>query len=168
MNIATLPLKKEMEFLKSVFLGAGFLAFGSLIKIPMEPIPFTLHTFALYVLALTQPPKTAFASAACYLFLGSLGLPVFSGCVKTDWMVGKSAGFLLAFPLAAYMIAHLREKISPLLSILCGTALIYSFGFLWLVPFVGAATAFTKGVLIFLPSALCKALAAISFIRKRS
>jgi biotin transport system substrate-specific component len=151
---------KGQSALATMILGSLFLIAGSLLKIPFYPVSFTGHTLVLFLLALKYPPPIAAGSAVCYLLWASLGLPVFGGQANPLWILGKSAGFLLSFPLAAYAISHLKARLGPLPAIFCGQLAIYTIGFLWLVPFIGPKLALSHGVLIFLPSALLKALIA--------
>lgn len=159
---------EEMRLIGLSLLGCGLITIGSWIRIPFYPVPFTLQTLAIFVLGLTQTPKQAFASAICYLVCASIGLPVLDGKANYLWITGKCAGYLISFPIAAYAIAKLRQKLPSLLALLIGETLILLFGYIWLIPFIGAKMAFTKGVILFIPSALLKAGAALSFIQWRS
>lgn len=143
--------------------GCGVITLFSLIKVSCYPVPFTLQTLAIFILALTQSPKQAFFSVLCYLFCGTLGLPVFCGQTNMGWMIGKCGGYYIGFLLAAYLIAFLRKFIPSFLAIVCGQLVIYTLGFFWLIPFFGISIAFHQGVVIFLPSALLKAAAATGF-----
>jgi biotin transport system substrate-specific component len=109
-------------------------------------------------------PKEAASSILAYLLLATAGFPVFGGVAKALWFSGAGAGYLFAFPVSAYCIAYLRTRIAPSLSLLIGSALYLVAGFLWLIPFVGINLAFVKGVLVFLPSELCKAMAALGWM----
>ena len=155
-------LADQLSFICLAFLGCGLITLCSLVKIPFYPVSFTLQTFAIFVLALTQSPKQAFGSAVCYLLLATIGFPVLCGSSNPLWMCGKCGGYLIAFPLAAYLIAKLRtKKTNPFFAILVGQAVIFFLGFIWLIPFFGVSTAWAKGVLLFIPSDLLKNLAAI-------
>lgn len=148
-------------FLCLACLGCGLITLSSLVKIPFFPVPFTLQTFAVFVLALTQSPKQACASVLCYLLCGTLGLPVFCAKSKTLWFLGKCAGYLVAFPIAAYVTGKLTQNQQPWMGLLIGQLIIYFVGFVGLVPFVGAKMAFLNGVLLFLPSDILKNLGAM-------
>ncbi len=149
-------------------LGCGVITLGSLIRIPYQPVPFTLQTLALFILALTQSPKQAFASSICYLLCATIGLPVLGGKINFLWMTGKCGGYLLAFPIASYLMARLAQKWPPLFSLICGQVVIFTLGWIWLIPFLGVKAAFTKGVLIFIPSGFFKMFAAIAYVKWRN
>lgn len=157
-----------------VLLGTVLITFCSFIKIPLYPVPFTLQTLAIYILALSQRPKQAFASTLCYLVCATIGLPVFGGRMNPAWIFGKCGGYLVAFPIAAYCMAKIYaaraaySKRAAFQALLCGMSMILFFGFLWLIPIFGLHTAFIKGVLIFIPSEIFKALAAIQLVTWRN
>ena len=142
----------------SILTGCCLIMVCSLIKIPFYPVPITMHTFAIFVLGLTQPPRTAFGSALLYLMIGTMN-PL--------WIIGKCGGYYLSFPIAAYVISATAKKISPYLAIFCGQCVIYLLGFLWLAPFVGVRIAFVKGVVFFIPSAIIKTFLAVKVVRAK-
>lgn len=154
---------KDNSFISNAIamvLGSLLLTVGSCIKIPFYPIPFTGHTLVLFILALTQSPKNAAGSALFYLLWASMGLPVLGGISNPLWFIGKSAGYLLSFPIAAYCIAVFAQIKPSWLAICMGQLVIFICGFFGLLPFVGVSIALTKGVLFFLPSAFVKGLLA--------
>ncbi|KFI63713.1 biotin transporter BioY [Bifidobacterium cuniculi] len=85
-------------------------AFGR-IPVPGTVVPITLQTFVLMVGALLLPTRQATAGVACYLAMGAVGLPVFSGGGSTAALLGPSAGFLLGFLPAAAVTAALRHAV---------------------------------------------------------
>lgn len=144
--------------------GCALLILSSWLRIPFYPVPFTMQTCALFWLALTQSPKQAFASAMSYLLCASIGLPVFGFKANALWMVGKCAGYLIAFPLAALLTAHLLRRYSALVSMVIGQGLIYFLGVLGLTPFYGWKVASIQGMLLFIPSDLLKMLIARALV----
>jgi biotin transport system substrate-specific component len=158
----------KIAIASTVFLGTALITFCAFIKIPLYPVPFTLQTLAIYILALTQGPKQAFASTLCYLVCATVGLPVFGGRVNPAWIFGKCGGYLVGFPIAAFCMAKIYSKRPAFQALLCGMGVIFFFGLLWLIPIFGLQTAFIKGVLIFVPSEIFKILAAIQLINWRN
>ena len=62
---------------------------GSFIRIPLPPVPITLQTLFVLLAGYMGGPQVALMSVGIYLFLGAIGLPVFSGgggfaCVPAD------------------------------------------------------------------------------------
>lgn len=152
--------KEHAQEIYYPLLGMALLAVGTWIRVPFYPIPFTMQTLALFLLGLTMTPKQALHSTLLYLLCGSCGLPVFTQA-STFWLFSKSAGYLISFPFAAYLISYLKDKISYSLAVIAGQLLIYSLGFFVLNSFLGARSAFIYGVAIFLPSAIVKNLLAV-------
>lgn len=105
--------RSHATFICYAILGSLLISLGARLNIPFIPVPFTLQTLALFILGLTQSPQLAISSTLCYFLGGTLGLPVFPNGGNPLWMAGPKAGYLMAFPLAAYLIAKLHEKIHP-------------------------------------------------------
>jgi len=141
--------------------GCALITLGSLVKVPFFPVPFTLQTMAVFILALTQSPKQAALSCIAYLAAATIGLPVLCGNSKPLWIAGKCGGYLVAFPLAAYAVSYLRAITSPILALTVGQCIIYFLGWCWLAPLFSAKAAFINGVLFFIPSDIVKNLFAL-------
>lgn len=171
--IETTPVytEKTRAFCKSllqVVLGSAFLALCSQIAIPLQPVPLTLQTLGVFLLAIMLGGKKAGAAGLLYLVEATIGLPVLAnGAVNPLWIFSPTAGYLLAFPVAAYVVGTLckRKRGSSLwvmLSIFCGQLMIYALGVLFLSRFVGLKMGITLGVIPFLPLAGVKLLVASS------
>ncbi|MGD0665155.1 MAG: biotin transporter BioY [Rhabdochlamydiaceae bacterium] len=154
----TFVFNRELLWMGAALFGAALITLGSMMRVPLYPVSFTLQTLAVFFVGLTQTPKQAAASGVCYLLCASAGLPVLGGHANPLWLVKKCGGFLLAFPIGAYLIARLRKR--PLLALLCGSAVIFTLGWIWLAYFFGAKVALMQGVLIFLPSEALKIILA--------
>lgn len=152
--------RSHAAFICYALMGSILISLGAHLNIPFIPVPFTLQTLSLFILGLTQSPRLAISSTLFYLLWGSLGLPVFPKGANPLWIAGPKAGYLIAFPISAYLISKSHSKTHPLTALLIGQAVIYLTGFLGLIPFVGISTAWMKGVVFFIPSGLLKCLAA--------
>ena len=65
-------------------------------------VPITLQTLAVILTGLALGPGRAFAAVGLYTLLGLAGLPIFSGGRSgLGILAGPSAGYIIAFPLAA-------------------------------------------------------------------
>lgn len=73
------------------------------VPMPFTPVPTTLQTFAVILVGLTLGPIGGFAALTLYLAEGASGLPVFSpqGPGGILQLLGPTAGYLFAYPLAA-------------------------------------------------------------------
>ncbi|HFI0836498.1 TPA: biotin transporter BioY, partial [Streptococcus suis] len=72
---------KQESILHLVYtaIGAALIAALSQISLPIGPVPFTLQTLAIALIACLYPRKLALASVGIYLTLGAIGLPIFAG-----------------------------------------------------------------------------------------
>lgn len=152
-----------------VSLGSIFLALLAQVEIPLQPVPVTLHTFAIFLLALFQGSNKAALSTLLYLGEATLGLPVFPNVYSNPlWILHPTAGYCLSFPIAAYLIGKIVElqknpsAIRMAFSILCGQLVIYLIGVSWLSYFVDWNQALTFGLYPFIPMAVLKLCAAVS------
>lgn len=82
-------------------------AAGARIEIPHTPVPFTLQTFFVLLAGGILGKRNGFLSMALYLMTGALGFPVFSsGGFGLAKLLGPTGGYLLAFPLAAFLAGY--------------------------------------------------------------
>lgn len=72
------------------------------IVIPIQPIPFSLALFAIFITGALLPPRYAFLSVLAYLLLGTFGIPVFAGLKGgVQVLTGMTGGYLAAYPIMA-------------------------------------------------------------------
>lgn len=133
--------------------GAALVAVCSLLAVPVgtSGVPITLQTFGvLLVGALLGSRRGAFA-VLLYLLVGLAGLPVFAeGTGGLATFAKPSVGYLLAFPLAAWVVGLVVERgsvgfvpqvVRLTLGGLAGTAVIYAIG----VPVLAARIGVSLG-----------------------
>ena len=140
-----------------VFSGALLLILCAQIKFPLYPVPVTGQTFGVLLVAALLGRKRGSASMITYLSFGSVGLPVFAnGASGFSAFLGPTAGYLVGFVIAAFLVGWLCEKgwyrhfITTTLSMIFGMLVIYSFGVAWLSQFVEWRLVFYVGVAPFL------------------
>ena len=76
----------------------ALLAVASSITVPLGPVPFTLQTLVVAMLPIAVGGRDALVAVACYLLLGALGLPVFSGLSGgLAHVAGPTGGYLWGF-----------------------------------------------------------------------
>jgi len=167
-----------------VLLANGVLVLCSKLAVPLPwtPVPLTLQSFGVLLIAVLFGARASAVAALLYLVEGAAGLPVFQpfGAPAAARMFGPTAGYLLAFPLAAFFAGRLLELLSArtavakagvpgwfaiVAALLPGEALILACGWAWFATFVGAAKAAKLGVLPFLAGDLCKLAAATAIAR---
>jgi len=87
---------------------------GARVKIPLPFVALTLQTFFVLLSGLVLGPLYGAASQMAYLFLGLLGLPVFSEGGGLAYIVKPTFGYLFGFPLASFtagIIVHRGVKL---------------------------------------------------------
>src|SRR6202167_2925939 len=98
----------------AVVFATALVAICAHIAMPLgfTPIPVTMQTFAVLLLALLFTPGAAFACLALYLMEGAMGLPVFSphGPGGTVQLLGPTGGYLLSYPFAAALASWLYRS----------------------------------------------------------
>jgi len=148
---------------------AALTGVGSLIAVPLSPVPITLQTLFVYLAGTVLGSHRGALSQALYLILGSVGLPIFAGGgVGFGTLIGPTGGYLIGFIVSAFVIGKLVEVKKNqnftwiLLSISIGTLIIYLLGMaqlsLWLR--MTLFDAFCIGVLPFLIADALKILLA--------
>ena len=148
---------------------AAVIAVMAQISIPMPlGVPMTMQTFAITLAAVVLGAKLSALSSLIYLILGAVGIPVlanFSG--GFDKFVGPTGGFLISFPLMAFIIGwgaeHRKDfKGAYVLALILGTVVNYVVGVaLFCVVTNGSVAAgITACVLPFIPTAIIKAVLA--------
>jgi biotin transport system substrate-specific component len=81
------------------------------VLLPWTPVPVTLQTLGVLLIAVLFGARISAVAAALYLLEGAAGLPVFHpfGVPGPLHFFGPTAGYLLAFPPAAYITGRLSE-----------------------------------------------------------
>lgn len=82
-----------------------------IVPLPFTPIVISLHTIVVNIIGLILKPKEAGISILIYLFMGLIGLPVFSaGTAGPAKLFGPTGGFYFGFLFAVIAISLLRGK----------------------------------------------------------
>lgn len=108
------------------------------ISIPVQPIPFTLGLFAIFLTGALLKPKYAFFAVLAYILLGAFGVPVFAGLKGgLQNLTGMTGGYLAAYPLMALVTAlfykHVKKykTIALAVGMVISLILCYLLGTLW-------------------------------------
>ena len=159
-NIANFETK-EKETLKNILLVLGGVAFLSLmsqviIPLPFTPVPISLGTFGVTLMALLYGRKLGTATILSYVAAGSLGAPIFAG-FKSGSLFSPTGGYILGYIVSTVILGYLSDKgvtksyVKTFLSLLLSSAIILTLGSIVLSLFVPGKNAFMVGVLPFLP-----------------
>lgn len=140
------------------------------LPLAFTPVPLTLQTFAVLLLGLLLSPRMAAITMAVYLAEGAAGLPVFAPTPSMPGLAhlfGPTGGYLLAYPVAAVLIAYLWRRMGKgfagaAMSAAVGNLVILGCGALWLQVFTraGMGSALALGVAPFLPGDALKVMGA--------
>ncbi len=155
----------------AVLAGTAILTLSAKITVPFYPVPMTMQTFAVMLIAAVYGARLGGATVLAYLGQGLAGLPVFAGTpekgIGLAYMVGPTGGYLVGFVVAAILVGWLAERgwsrnvLMLGLAMIFGTAVIFAFGAAWLATFVGIDRVVEIGVAPFVLGGLVKcALAA--------
>jgi biotin transport system substrate-specific component len=150
----------------AVVVGVCVLTLSAKIQVPFWPVPMTLQTLAVLMLAMGYGARLGAATVVAYLIAGSAGLPVFAGTpergIGLAYMMGPTGGFLLGFVLAAWLAGMLAERgwdrsfLKCAAAMLIGHVVIFAAGLAWLTALMGAAKAIDIGLLPFLAASAVK------------
>ncbi|MCE5221679.1 MAG: biotin transporter BioY [Clostridium sp.] len=134
------------------------------LSLPIGIVPISLTNLAIYFAIYTLGGKRGTLSYIVYLFIGLVGLPVFSGFSGGfPKLFGPTGGYLIGFIFMAFISGIFIDKFSNkiymcFLGMLLGTIVTYIFGTAWLA--YEAHMAFNKalavGVLPFIPGDIVK------------
>lgn len=147
---------------------------------PLSPAPVTLQVLGVFLAGIFLGPVWGAVACGLYLLAGALGAPVFSGgAAGLGVLLGPTAGYLLAYPLAALVIGGVvhggRTLVEPddrglgrlVGALVGGTVVIYASGVLGLmaVQSLGPVEALLTGAAVFVPAELVKIAAAVGIVR---
>ena len=126
---------KHTKDIIQVAISASFITICSWIAIPTT-ISFTLQTLAITLILSLIGAKKGTLAIVLYLFLGAIGIPVFSGFKGgLGALTGPTGGYLFGFLLWG-LLQIVLEKISSktVITIIChffGLILCYTLGTIW-------------------------------------
>lgn len=168
-----LPLKGINTFAKNIFLvlfGTILLAVSSKIQVPFWPVPMTMQTFVVLIIAMAYGWKLSLFTLIIYLVEGAIGLPVFAKGGGLLYLIGPTAGYLYGMAIAAAVIGYFADLgygksiIKCIIPLLLGTVIIFICGIGYLSSIIGFEKAIAAGLLPFIPSELFKIALAVFII----
>ena len=163
---------KNMVFVTLMAALTIALALVPAITLPLIPVSITLQSIGVMLAGSLLGAKRGALSMLILLVLVALGMPVLAGFTGGIFLFfSPVGGFLLSWPLAAFIIGWLVEKcwcvlniwILMLINIIGGIGIIYLIGVPWMA--MVAHTQITKAIvasLLFIPGDLLKVFIASS------
>jgi len=118
--------------------GAGLIAGSALVRVPMWPVPMTLQTLAIVLIAGTMGLRAGLGSVGLYVAASALGWPVTAGGAMVG---GPTTGYLIGFFAEAAIMGAAADRgwcrSTPrlLAAILAATTVVFLPGVAWLAAF---------------------------------
>jgi len=117
--------------------------------LPFTPVPFTLQPMIVLVGGAALGARLGMSSQIIYLLAGIAGLPVFAASAVLPQgflrLLGPTGGFLIAYPLAAFITGWLAERhfdrrfLTSVIAMAAGLSLIFACGIAWFAFFASPA-----------------------------
>src|SRR4051812_41299820 len=141
------------------------------VPLPFTPVPFTLQPMIVLLGGAVLGARLGMASQVLYLALGMAGFPVFAASAVLPQgifrLLGPTGGYLMSYPLAAFVTGALAERgfdrryITSVIAMAAGLAIVFTGGVLWLAWFArpvhgGLTAALQTGLYPFLPADIVK------------
>jgi biotin transport system substrate-specific component len=138
------------------------------IPLPFTPVPLTMQNFGVLLVGLLLGSRRGFAALALYLAEGAVGMPVFNptGLGGIAQLLGPTGGFLLAYPLVAWLAGFVMEHgrknfVRAATGGLLGEVVLFASGLTWLTVLThSVAQAFRWGLYWFLFAEVIKVMMA--------
>jgi biotin transport system substrate-specific component len=146
------------------------------LPLPFTPVPVVLTPLVVLLSGAALGSRLGAIAQATYILAGVVGLPVFApspqlppGAMR---LLGPTGGYLLAYPLAAFLTGYLAERgwdrhyLTSVASMLAGLAIIFAGGVSWLVATVtpSVSDALTLGLRWFILLDVLKVLLAAAIL----
>ena len=157
---------RATEQVCAVVLVTGLTAIAAQVSVhlPFTPVPFTFQPMVVLLGAMVLGSRLGATSQMLYLALGIAGLPVFAASPLLPQgaarLLGPSGGYLMSYPLAAFVTGALAERgfdrryLTAIVAMAAGLAVVYAGGTAWLSiasPQVrGMSSALAAGVVPFI------------------
>lgn len=117
-EILNSPQERGLEAARQIALVVGASLFVALCArvtiplLPLTPVPLTVQNFGVLLVGLLLGSRRGFAALALYLAEGAMGLPVFNptGPGGIAQLLGPTGGFLMAYPLVAFLAGFIFER----------------------------------------------------------
>ena len=151
--------------------------------LPFTQVPFTFQPMVVLLGGLVLGSRLGCTSQVLYLVAGLIGLPVFAASATLPpgplRLLGPTGGYLMAYPLAAFVTGYLAERgfdrryLTSVAAMIAGLFVVYAFGITWLAFFartvsasaaIGFSAALMTGAVPFLIPDLIKIAAAAGVV----
>ncbi|MEA2036228.1 MAG: biotin transporter BioY [Nanoarchaeota archaeon] len=94
-----------------VILSVAFLGLMANIRVPLWPVPITMQTFGIFLVAFFFGSRKGLIAMLAYISAGIIGIGVFTGYGSgIKHLIGPTGGYLIGFLGAAFIVGYMIEK----------------------------------------------------------
>jgi biotin transport system substrate-specific component len=145
LSVQTVPQSRSLSASRQVLLVVGASLLMAILARFSMPLPFTpvllsLSNLGVLFIGLTLGSRRAAAALLLYLAGGAIGLPVFSngGLGGIAQILGPTGGFLMAYPVVAFLVGWIAERGSKSVvrftaAAIAGETFLFACGASWLM-----------------------------------
>lgn len=168
--------KSKTRELNRIALAGAFLVVCSWLTVP-GIVPFTMQSFAVFVVSALLGGRCGFYTVLIYILLGIIGLPVFAGMrggvgVLFSETGGYLAGFLVGAPVCGIICQKFKSITATVAAMLLCLLICYVLGCVWIWSLYfnrgetqNLITILNSFVLPFLIPDIVKIVLAVSMVR---
>ena len=138
----TIDTLRQVTLIVAASLFVALCAHITIPLLPLTPVPLTVQNLAVLLVGLMLGSRRGFAALVVYLVEGMSGLPVFNptGPGGVAQLFGVTGGFLLAYPVVAFVAGYIFERGSKTFARaavagIIGEAVLFAGGLSWLYIF---------------------------------
>ena len=181
------PQTEKGRFIRMAVLaiaGAALLTLAAKIRVPFYPVPMTLQTLVVPLIACAYGSRLGAATILLYIAEGMAGLPVFTNTppqvASPAYLLGPTGGYLIGWVGAAFLVGWLAERgygrtLPRLMAVIfTGSIVTFLCGVSWLAFFasmssgatgIGLMAAIETGYIRFALGDIVKVTLAASIVR---
>ncbi len=89
---------------------AALIAVGAYIRFSIGVVPFTMQVFFVILAGMILGSKKGAISALVYMFIGLLGIPVFTDGGGIGYFLNPKFGYIIGFVVAAFVVGIIISK----------------------------------------------------------
>lgn len=168
------PLRLESRSLgikmAAVVIGTIVLTLSSYITVPMYPVPVTMQTYAILMVAARYGWRIGTLTILAWLGEAAVGMPVLAGGAGGPAVfAGPTAGYIFSWPLITAFVGWLVERgwngnrpVLAFIGMVAASAFCLAMGAVWLSGFIGLEKAVAAGVLPFILGDTLKSALAVA------
>ena len=134
-------MKRKMFVRKAVLISlfSALISVSAFLSVPVMAVPITMQSFAVFLALFILGPRAGTVSVFLYVFIGAVGMPVFSGF---SGGIGRlfdiGGGFIFGFCILSLVYLALTSVIgmsikAKIISAIFGQIALYATGVMWYV-----------------------------------